>query len=387
MKLPGLKPISLAVSGLLLNGCMLAPGMHMKTYSLTPSIDKQGEVVKPKKVQKINARLILKQRRQREISKELAIKNYKAPKDFTTNLSAYRYQVGPQDVLSIIVYDHPNLSNPTGSQTTNAENSGIIVDQQGYIYYPYIGRVKVGGLTTDQIRQELSKKLSTYIKEPQINVQVIKFNSHKIDVLGDAVSPQAIPLTTVPLNILDIANILKVSSCNGDSKNSSSSSNNSCADLRHIKIDRGTISTTVNLETLEAINGNPTNWLLQPGDKVFVDSGFLYRVYMLGAVGNTGPLQMFDDQLNLEQAIGESGGAAQTSDPTYTYVVRSYKHNPKIFVLNARSPDALILASEFQLKPQDVVFVSTSKLETFNQVLGQIMPSLTTYTFARNFTK
>ncbi|WP_238358188.1 hypothetical protein [Piscirickettsia salmonis] len=49
-------------------------------------------------------------------------------------------------------------------------------------------------------------------------------------------------------------------------------------------------------------------------------------------------------------------------------------------MLDAHSADALILASRFALKPQDVVFISNSKIANFNAVLNQILPTLNTAT-------
>jgi polysaccharide export outer membrane protein len=66
-----------------------------------------------------------------------------------TDVDAYEYKVGPQDVLNIIVWDHPELTIPTGGQRP-AEEDGHRVSSSGNIFYPYVGVVKVAGKTTQR---------------------------------------------------------------------------------------------------------------------------------------------------------------------------------------------------------------------------------------------
>ena len=58
------------------------------------------------------------------------------------------------------------------------------------------------------------------------------------------------------------------------------------------------------------------------------------------------------------------------------YVIRGDYDAPNIFHLDASSPDALLLATAFQLKPRDVVFVSTYRLTQWNRVMSQILPTV-----------
>ena len=63
------------------------------------------------------------------------------------------YTIGPSDVLGIVVYDHPELPSAGGVTIQSSDPTGIsgapgfLVNSDGYIGFPFIGRVKVGGLT------------------------------------------------------------------------------------------------------------------------------------------------------------------------------------------------------------------------------------------------
>ena len=71
--------------------------------------------------------------------------------------------MGVGDVLSIIVWDHPELTAPFGS-FNNAREQGNVVRDDGTIYYPFVGSVLAKGRTVAELRTELSQKLATSLK-------------------------------------------------------------------------------------------------------------------------------------------------------------------------------------------------------------------------------
>lgn len=394
----------LALPCLLLSGCTLVPGMHMKTGDLTPSINAQGDKTTPT-ITPITAQLILKQEAAEKVAQDNAIAHYKTPKGFTAKTAGYAYRVGPQDVLQITVWNHPDLSNPIGTSTSSTvpslsainrtattgkpQASGVTVDSQGNIFFPYVGTIHVSGLTASAIRTKLTTALSQYIKDPQINVQVIGFNSQKIDITGAVKQPAVIPVTNVPLTVLNaITQAGGPIRCGVTSSTGSSSGSTSlCANISNVEVTHDGVTTQVNLNSLKSVKGSSTNWLLHNGDVLYVPNNNLYRVFILGAVQQPGPYNMTDDKMTLREALGDARGVSNVSDPTYTYIIRNYQNDPQIFELNARSPDALNLAGQFALKPEDVIFISTSKLENFNSIINQFIPSLSTAVYIQSLSR
>jgi polysaccharide export outer membrane protein len=91
---------------------------------------------------------------------------------------AQDYKVGEEDVLRITVYDHPDLT-----AVTRVSGDGIIM-------LPLIGAVKVSGLSTSQISQEVTKLLADgYIVDPHVSVFVEEFKSRKTIIMGQVEKP------------------------------------------------------------------------------------------------------------------------------------------------------------------------------------------------------
>lgn len=89
-----------------------------------------------------------------------------------------QYKVGLGDVLNISVLEHDELK-------TNAP-----VTSDGSISFPYIGSIKVKGLSLSDIEKEISKRLSSsYIKYPVVSVTLTTFESVKYFVYGEVKNP------------------------------------------------------------------------------------------------------------------------------------------------------------------------------------------------------
>jgi len=77
-------------------------------------------------------------------------------------------------------------NNNNNSNTSNNITIGYLVDSKGNIEFPVLGTISVAGYTINQVRDLLKEKLSTYLKDPVINIRILNF---KVTVLGDVVNP------------------------------------------------------------------------------------------------------------------------------------------------------------------------------------------------------
>jgi polysaccharide export outer membrane protein len=92
--------------------------------------------------------------------------------------SAQEYEVGPGDVLGIIVLNQNGLS------------GDFAVDAEGFMDFPFVGRLKAAGLSADEIERKLITLLSDgYLRRPQVSVTVKQFRSHRVFVTGEAERP------------------------------------------------------------------------------------------------------------------------------------------------------------------------------------------------------
>lgn len=98
--------------------------------------------------------------------------------------SAADYVIGPQDVLSIQVFDQPDLA---GKFTVEAD---------GTFSFPLIGRIKAGGLTLRAFEIELQRRLADgYFRNPQVTVAVEQYRSQRVFVMGEVRQPGPVALT------------------------------------------------------------------------------------------------------------------------------------------------------------------------------------------------
>jgi polysaccharide export outer membrane protein len=89
------------------------------------------------------------------------------------------YRLGPEDVISVAVFGQERYS-----------KTGIIVPPDGRISYPLVPEgIFVAGKTTQQVQDELIKKLDEYIIDPKVTVSLDQAKSARYSVLGDVGQP------------------------------------------------------------------------------------------------------------------------------------------------------------------------------------------------------
>ncbi|MBC2840340.1 polysaccharide biosynthesis/export family protein [Robiginitalea sp. SC105] len=81
-----------------------------------------------------------------------------------------------------------------------AEQVDYLVDQDGMIDFPVIGKVKIEGLSPDELRSLLRERLSEYLKDPIINIRLRNFT---VTVLGEVNRPGTYPVNGEQITILE----------------------------------------------------------------------------------------------------------------------------------------------------------------------------------------
>jgi polysaccharide export outer membrane protein len=81
-------------------------------------------------------------------------------------------------------------------------------------------------------------------------------------------------------------------------------------------------------------------------------------------------------RMTLAEALGDSSGLDPVTSSGEVWVFRGTYEKPRMYKLDARSADAMLLAVEFQLEPHDVVYVATYGLTSWNRVITQILPTV-----------
>lgn len=219
-----LKIVFLGVCLFCVTNCTLVPGTYVGAASSSTAYSRlSGAPIIP-----IDTKLI--------VSGDPAISRTNAP---------YNYLVGQSDVLNIVVWNHPELTAPTSSQSLSdfsilnnpqksalipaSQEPGTVVDGEGNIFFPFVGKMHVVGLSTDQIQAQLTEKLTRYIRNPQVSVRIGVFNSQTFNVMGEVAQPGVRALTNKPVTILDGLNF-------------AGGISGTTADARHIYVFRGDLN-------------------------------------------------------------------------------------------------------------------------------------------------
>ena len=280
------------------------------------------------------------------------------------------YLIGPGDVLNIVVWDHPELAIvPAGSSSTADASSltsvgnGYNVSPAGLVQFPYVGNLKLGGLTEYEARDLLTTRLSKYLKDPQVTVRIQAYRSGRVYVDGEVRNPGLQPVTDIPMTLPEAIN--------------RAGGFTATADRSTIAISRNGSTTAINLPQLTELGINPSRILLRSGDLVRVLNRDDSKVYVMGEVTRPLAQPLRNGRLTLNEALGEAGGVSPVSgDPRQIYVVRGAPDGQtQIFHLDARSPVAYALAEGFELKARDVVYVDPTSLVRWNRVISLILPS------------
>ncbi|OON63434.1 hypothetical protein B0920_08695 [Massilia sp. KIM] len=285
------------------------------------------------------------------------------------------YTIGRGDILSIVVWDHPELAAGGMTSATAAADSntappnavppGFAVDHLGRIQFPLIGMLTVEGQTEEGARALLAKKLARYIAHPNITLRVQSYRSKRVYVDGEVRTPGLQAIDDIPMTLVEAIN-----RAGGMGPN---------ADQSRILLERGEQRWTVNLRELVQKGVNPGAILLAHGDVVRVHSRDESKVFVSGEVITPKALTMHNGRLTLNEALGETGGISPTSgDARQVYVVRKTPERTRVFRLDARLSGALAMAESFELKPKDVVYVAASPLANWNRHLSLLFPGALT---------
>ncbi|MEZ8819366.1 polysaccharide export protein [Vibrio sp. 10N.222.54.A1] len=352
----------LALLPALLAGCT-TPGTHLSTDNknvIQPSEEQQeSDISDVVNVYPLTAQLV-------STYQTGTLSVSQANPELDVDIAKYEYKVGVGDILNITIWDHPELTIPAGSYRSSTE-AGNWVHADGTIFYPYIGTVDVAGKTVREIRSDIAERLAKYIESPQVDVNVAAFRSKKTYITGEVSKPGQQAITNIPLTLLDAVN-----RSGGLSED---------ADWRNVSLTRNGVEESLSLYGLMQRGDLTQNRLLQAGDIVHVPRNDNQKVFVMGEVNDPQLLKIDRVGMSLTEALSNVGGINQlTADATGVFVIRTSDDKSErmadIYQLNMEDTSALVIGTEFDLKPYDIVYVTAAPITRWNRVIGQLLPTI-----------
>jgi len=289
--------------------------------------------------------------------------------------------VGVGDVLSVSIFEAAPGGLFTPAQAAGARPGNFVdlpaqaVDQKGNIDIPYAGEIPAAARTLPEIQQAIVARLRNRAIEPQVVVKLTEQHSSVVSVLGDVNTAGVIALNSVGERLLAL-----IARAGGPKFEAVESWVTLQRDGKRVKV------------LLSRVVHDPSeNIFIRPNDVIFLTRE-APTFTALGALnqnvfGFNSEIAFDVETLTLAQAMGKAGGLNdQQSDPSELYVYRYEDRHfleklgvdtarfvtdsiPTIYRLNLRDPGGLLLASGFQMRTKDVMYVANAKVVDYYKLL------------------
>ena len=354
-----LKFFSLFLLQSLLIGCSIGTSFkanEIRSFkgTLIPELSSE-----PILIEKVSIDLINKEKNKIPLNLPLTLLNY----------SPQSYKVGAGDVLFIYVYgETERLSAALARGAAINPVFEKIVRDDGSIFYPNAGILDVAGKTVEEIRLLLTDSLSNVLNNPQVDVSVSEFNSQKIVISGSFSNVGTVPVTTVPQTLSEV-----IANANPFGEGGL----RSLGDLTSVKFTRDGYTYDIDYEYL-ARNSQIQNYIyLKAGDVIHLPDNSLSQVHVIGEASNPISINLSRKNIPLSVALAQAKGLNQsTSRGKDVYILRpkDFEGKPRIFKSDMSSPSGYLVAGEFNLQAQDIVFVGTAGVTSWSRFINQVIP-------------
>jgi polysaccharide export outer membrane protein len=270
--------------------------------------------------------------------------------------STHAYRLGIQDVVDIKVYSHDDFNS---TQTIGPDGSISVLPG---------GSIHAAGKTVDELRKDITDRVSTvvqspivnvsvrdyksqplFIADPLVNVVIQEINSQRISVLGAVRLPGIVKLRSAT-SLLDV-----ISQAGGLSDD---------ADLRQSLVVQDGRILPVDLERLFKQGDITQNIYMRANSSVFIASTKFNSAYVIGEVKSPGKVN-WDGDLSLTQAIALAGGLGADAKISHVLVISGCICNPSLRLVDVAG---ILYRGELKrnitLKRGDVVYVPKTELAT-----------------------
>ena len=244
------------------------------------------------------------------------------------------YEIGPRDVLEIVIWDHDDLKRE------------VHVSRKGEFSFPLIGKVQADGITVAQLEKKIGDELSgRYIIDPQVSITVKEYRSKCVFILGELETPGEYPLTgkTTLVEVLSLA---------GGPTEDAGSEVIVIRPKNHkenpISLEEAKEDEIINVNLRKLLEGDTSqNVFLKPNDTIYIPHEEYF--YVFGEVKKPGRYSM-EKGTTVLKAITTAGGVNEKAAINKTRIVREQEGRKLEIPVKMTDP----------LEPEDIVMVPES---------------------------
>lgn len=275
----------------------------------------------------------------------------------------------PGDVINISVWDIDENSVLTNREQRVAQLQTMRVSTNGSVFVPYVGSVRVGGMTDANARDEIEKALATVSTSAQVQLTSEAGQRHAINVVSGVNSPGSFPLAERDMTVLTALSL------SGGAKD--------IFQNPQIRLLRGNTTYAISLDKL--LKSPSLDTTLRSGDKIVVAEDESYFL-ALGATGREELITFPKEHISALDAVSLIGGVNDSrANPKGVLVLREYgsravrsdgikgpENTRVVFIMDLTTADGLFSAGKFRIQPKDVVYATESPVNNARTIFGLI---------------
>ncbi len=279
------------------------------------------------------------------------------------------------DEITVTVFENVPEGLLTTVETAGARLEQVQVDEQGFIFVPFAGRIRAAGQTPEGLRATIARRLDEQTPDPQVYVSRTGGDGASVSLVG-RLGAQGVYSITRPTRSLTAM----IAQAGGVTVP---------PNVAQITLTRGRHTDRVWLEDL--FRHPELDVALRGGDRILVQED-QRRFTVLGATGAQTLLPFDTPTITAIEALAQVGGLDPTrADPTGVFIFRNEPEEVAravlgetalvgdqrvVYVLDLTAPNGMFLARDFQIRDGDTVYVTEASSVQWNRLISTLTGTL-----------
>lgn len=275
--------------------------------------------------------------------------------------------IAPGDMLDVTIWDAEENSLLTSAGQRVAQLQKIQVNSDGRIFIPFIGNLKVSGMSPQTARAQIESLLTQTIPSAQVQISVAPGRANTANLVGGVNAPGVYPLPDRDYTLLSL--LSEGGGARAAYKNP------------QVRLMRGSNIYGISLDRL--YDDPQLDTTLVGGDRIIIEDDDRYFL-SLGATSSEAIHNFPKEQVTALDALSIVGGVSDTrADPQGILILREYNQSdvradaaagpPQtrvVFSIDLTSADGLFSAAKFYVEPGDLVYATESPVNAAQTVFS-----------------